>query len=111
MAHAYWQLPLVKDSQEMFSIQTWLPVYSLIRLLQGSADADNRFQTVTHKAFLEHVTALLQWLGDFLYAASESELMNSIKKFLFVCEDYGFTVHAEKTEMFVKRAKFCGRVI
>lgn len=49
MAHAYWQLPLSKDSQEILSIQTPLGVYSSNRMLQGSTDAGNHFQAVTQE--------------------------------------------------------------
>lgn len=112
MAHAYWQLPLAKDSQEMLSIQTPLVVYSSNRLLQGITDAGNHFQAVTQDALQGRVTNLLQWLDDFLiHAGKEGELLRELQQFFRVCEEYGFKVHAEKTHLFLKEARFCGRIV
>ncbi len=112
MAHAYWQLPLAPESQEMLSIQTPLGVYSSRRLLQGSTDAGNHFQAVTQDALQGRVDNLLQWLDDFLVLSrNETELLDSIQEFLTVCAEYGFKIHAEKTQFFLKNAKFCGRIL
>lgn len=112
MAHAYWQLPLAQDSQEMLSIQTPLGVYSSTRLLQGSTDAGNHFQAVTQELFQEKVPRLLQWLDDFLlHADSEQQLLDSVDQFLGICAEHGLKIHAEKTELFLREARFCGRVL
>jgi len=113
MAHAYWQCPLATESQEMMSIQTPIGVYSPTRLLQGSTDAGNHYQAVTHAIFQEELSGrLLQWLDDFLlHAKNEGELLNSLEKYFAVCARYGLKIHAEKSEFFTKLARFCGRII
>ena len=85
MAHAYWQVPIANDSQEMMSIQTPLGVYSSTRLLQGGTDAGNHYRAVTHSAFQEKVRRFLQWLDDFLiHAAKEDSLLDELESFFAV---------------------------
>jgi hypothetical protein len=38
---AFWQIALDKDSQELFSIQTPLGIYTPTRMMQGSQDASH----------------------------------------------------------------------
>lgn len=112
MAHAYWQLPLAKESQELMSIQTPLGVYSSTRLLQGSTDAGNHFQAVTADAFAELSENMLHWIDDFmLHAPSEEQLLKKIKRFLELSRKAGFKLHAKKCDLFLMQAKFCGRII
>lgn len=112
MAHAYCQLPLAPQSQEMLSIQTPIGVFTSRRLLQGSTDAGNHFQAVTQEAFQNRDDKMLQWIDDFLlHAPNENVLLDSIHEFLKVCREYGFKIHAEKTHFFLRKATFCGRAI
>ena len=112
MAHAYWQLPLSEDSQEILSIQTPLGVYSSNRVLQGSTDAGNHFQAVTQEKFTTLDDNKLQWMDDFLlHADSQHNLLDVFENFLKVCNHNGFKIHAKKTSPFLKQAKFCGRLI
>jgi len=64
MVHAYWQIPLHKDSQEAMSIQTPEGVFTPQRILQGSTDAGNHFQSVTSQAFMSLSESLLQWIDE-----------------------------------------------
>ena len=111
MAHAYWQLPLAEESKEIMSIQTPLGVFSSNRLLQGSTDAGNHFQSVTSEAFIEISDNLLQWMDDFMiHDRSEQELLNKIEYFFKVCKQYGFKININKTQLFSNEAEFCGRI-
>lgn len=65
MCHAYWQIPLHESSQEFMSIQIPLEGYSPRRILQGSMDAENYFQSVTSQVFSE-IKNVLQWIDYFL---------------------------------------------
>lgn len=112
MCHAYWQIPLDKNSQEMMSIQTPLGVYSPTRILQGSTDAGNHFQSVTSQIFSELSSNILQWLDDFLlHAQTEQQLMSITSKFFELCRASNLKIHAQKIEMFKKEAHFCGRIV
>ena len=112
-AHAYWQLALEEDSQEIHSIQTPIGVYTPTRILQGGTDSGNHYQAVTSEKFSQAgVHKILQWLDDFLiYSTDENELLEIIQKFFQVCSEFGFKVHAKKSKLFTKRVKFCGRIL
>jgi len=80
MCHAYWQVPLHKDSQEVMSIQTPVGVYTSTRILQGSTDAGNHFQATTSNVFRELNEKLIQWLDDFLaHARDEADLLRVLR--------------------------------
>jgi hypothetical protein len=53
LCHAYWQLALAVESQEIFSIQTPAGIYTPTRLIQGRTDTGNYFQGATQPLFLE----------------------------------------------------------
>ena len=112
MIHAYWQLPLHPNSQECMSIQTPLGVFTPTRVLHGSTDAGNHFQSATAQVFMELQEILAQWQDDFLInAAGEKRLLKLIQRFLELCARFGLKLHARKVDFFLKEAKFCGRVI
>jgi len=112
MCHAYWQIPLHPDSQEIMSIQTPLGVHTPTRILQGGTDAGNHFQSTISQVFAEMASHLLQWLDDFLmHAASETELLRRLGRFFEVCHDFGLKLHARKTHLFLREVNFCGRII
>lgn len=55
---------------------------------------------------------LLQWLDDFLlHGKSEAELLGNLRRFFELCKEYNLKLHAKKTEIFKRSAKFCGRII
>lgn len=112
LCHAYWQVPLHKDSQECMSIQTPLGVFTPRRVLQGSTDAGSHFQASTAKVF-ECVSAnMLQWLDDFLlHAKDEGTLIDILETYFARCREFGLKIHAEKTKLFLRETKFCGRII
>ena len=110
MNRAYWQIELDKDSREFMSIQTPIGVYNPTRMLQGCTDAVNHFQSVTSHLFQGISDALLQCLGDFLlHAKGEEDLLERIRKFFEICREYNLQLHAEKMDLFLTAARFCGR--
>ena len=79
--------------------------------MQGSTDAGNHFQSETSKEF-SFKPNLLPWLDDFLrHAANKEELLGLIDSFLGLCEKYNLKIHAEKIQVFLTSAEFCGRII
>ena len=55
---------------------------------------------------------VLQYLDDFLlHARDEQQLLSIIEEFLSICAKYNLKIGAEKTNMFLHEAKFCGRII
>ena len=112
MCHAYWQIPLHEDSRELMSIQTPIGVYTPTRILQGSTGAGNHFQSCTSQIFAELSQVMLQWLDDFLlHANSEGELLRILRRFFELCRQFNLKLHAEKLDVFLKSAKFCGRIV
>ena len=112
MNHAYWQIELDKHSREFMSIQTPIGVYTPTRMLQGCTDAVNHFQSVSSHLFQAISDALLQWLDDFLlHAKEEEDLLERIRKFFEICREYNLKLHAEKMDLFLTAARFCGRVV
>lgn len=86
-------------------------VYTPSRILQGSTDAGNHFQSVTSCIFAE-INKILQWLDDFLlHAKDEQELLKNLERFLYLCDKFGLKINAKKFQLFLKSAEFCGRII
>lgn len=112
MCHAYWQIPLDKDSQEVISIQTPLGVFSPKRILQGSTDAGNHFQSVSANVFAELSGNMLQWLDDFLFhASSEEKLLKILERFFELCAEANLKVHAKTISLFSHDVHFVGRIV
>jgi len=94
------------------SIQTPLGVYTPRRVLQGSTDAGNHFQSCTSQIFEDLIDCLLQWLDDFLiHAKTEEDLLKHVRQFFSQCRKFGLKVHAQKSHLFLRQAGFCGRMI
>lgn len=114
LCHAYWQIALATESQEIFSIQTPLGIYTPTRLKQGSTDAGNYFQGTTEPLFSQEPilqSKFLQWLDDFMmHTKTEEELLEALRTFFGVCRRYGLKIDALKTDVFGKEANFCGRI-
>lgn len=96
----------------MFYIQHPLVVYTPTRVIQGGSDSGNHFQAVTQEKFIDRVANILQWMDDFLiHAKTESEFLDQLEAFIRVCNDKGFKLDAEKTDLCLRQARFCGRLI
>jgi len=112
MVHAYWQIPLHPESQEAMSIQTPMGVYTPQRILQGSTDAGNHFQSTTSQIFTSMYEWLLQWVDDFLmHSRTEDEHVDNIGKFFTLCAEFGLKLHPGKLILFALEVAFCGRII
>lgn len=112
MVHAYWQIPLHLDSQECMSIQTPAGVFTPQRILQGSTDAGNHFQSVTSQIFIPISDFLLQWVDDFLlHSRDEDELVVHLEKFFKLCFDFNLKLHPGKVQLYEKSVTFCGRIL
>lgn len=58
------------------------------------------------------IEMFLQWIDDFLHhAASEEELLQSIGKFFSGCKEHGLNINPNKCRLFLKKDRFCGRII
>lgn len=111
MVHAYWQIPLHKDSQEAMSIQTPEGVFTPQRILQGSTDAGNHFQSVTSQAFMSLSESLLQWIDDFLmHSTTEDKHVDNLGIFFAICAQFNFKLHPGKLLLFAREVTFCGRI-
>lgn len=59
----------------------------------------------------EEARKLLQWLEDYiLHGKCKEKLLNEMKSFFEVCEEHGFKVQEKKRNLFLRSAKFCGRI-
>lgn len=96
----------------MMSIQTPIGIFSSKRLLQVGTDCWNHFQAVRQENYEGHVGIMLQRIEDFLFfGKDETYLIKSIPKFLCICKEIGVKLLAEKSNLFYRQVKFCGRII
>jgi hypothetical protein len=109
---AFWQIPLAEESRELFSVQTPLGTYTPTRMLQGSQDASNYFHGAVSPLFDELHLWLKSFLDDYLlHCRTEAELLRTLRQFLCICRRYRLKISPLKTEGFLRRATFCGRLI
>jgi hypothetical protein len=87
----YWQLPLAKESQELFSILTDEGMYTPSRVLMGGSDSVAFCQAAVQEIFAEHLyKGLMAWLDDVLgYEADEKKLLILLEKTLRICQRRG----------------------
>ena len=86
--------------------------YAPTRVPQGHQDASSYFQAVTYPLFEAIRAQVLQYLDDFLiHAKNEEQLLSIIEHFLAICSKYNLKIGAKKTNLFLKEARFCGRII
>jgi RNase H-like domain found in reverse transcriptase/Reverse transcriptase (RNA-dependent DNA polymerase)/Integrase zinc binding domain/Integrase core domain/Aspartyl protease len=109
---AFWQIPLARTSQELFSVQTPLGTYTPTRMLQGSQDASNYFHGVVSPLFDELHMWLKSFLDDYLlHCRTEAVLLRTLRQFFCICRRYRLKISPLKTECFLREATFCGRLI
>ena len=97
MLHAYWKLSLHPDSQECISIQTPLGLFTPTRVLEGSTDAGNHFESETAQVFMELQENIAQPQDDFIVRAMDEKQL---------CARFGLKLQAKKVNFFLKEAKF-----
>lgn len=94
------------------SIQTPARIFTPNRILQGSTDAGNHFQSVTSEVFVDQFDHLLQWLDEVLLnATEENNLINLLEKFFDHCRKFDFKLHTQKIEINRMSVHFCDRLI
>jgi hypothetical protein len=109
----YWQLPLHKDSQELFTFITHRGMYTPTRVPMGATDAVAYCQGVVEEIFGDLLgNGILAWLDDILgYAESEDALLELLDNVLARCEAYGLKLHAKKCDFFELEVKWCGKMV
>jgi hypothetical protein len=109
----YWQLPLHRDSQELFSIATDMGVYTPTRVLMGGSDSVAFCQAAVQEIFSDDLyQGLLAWLDDVLgYANDEDALFNLLDRTLATCQKRGLKLNPSKCEFFKREVRWCGRII
>lgn len=109
---SYWQMPLNQKSQEFHSVITPFGVFSPTRTLQGARNSAANFQSRVEPCFNSINERVKAWLDDFiLFTRSEQEHLETLDSFLRICGEVGLKVSPRKSKLFVKEAKWCGRVI
>ncbi|POM64291.1 LOW QUALITY PROTEIN: Putative retroelement [Phytophthora palmivora] len=102
----YWQLPLLKDSQEMFSIMTYRGIITPTRVLMGGMDAVAYCQHAVEEVFrsiLYH--GILAWLDDILgYASDPGNLLEILERVLAAGRSFGLKLHPGKCHSFLREA-------
>jgi len=112
LCHGYWQMPLDTDSQECQSFITPDGVFTPTRVLHGQTNATAHFQAAIQKVCLPLRDKLLQWIDDLLFhCKSASELLSVLRLFFSLCRQHHLKLHAKKCKLFLKRVKWCGRLI
>ena len=110
--HAFWQIPLHENSQEFLAFSTPAGTFAPTRVPQGHQDASSYFQAVTYPLFEKIRAQVLQYLDDFLlHAKDEAHLISVISEFLDICLKYNLKIGAEKTNLFLREARFSGKII
>ena len=108
----YWQCPLAKSCQELFSFCTHDKVYTPVRVIQGAKGAVMYFQrTMQHIFKKELYKSIIVWLDDLLlYAENIDKLYRSLRYVLEVCRNVGFKLAVKKCILFAKELKWCGKI-
>ncbi|GMF43964.1 unnamed protein product [Phytophthora fragariaefolia] len=106
----YWQLPLHKDSQEMFSIMTHRGIITPTRVLMGGTDAVAYCQHVDEEVC--STNPVPWWLDDILgYAADPVNLLEVLERVLAACRSFGLKIHPAKCHFFLREARWCGKIV
>ena len=114
LTSGYWQFPLAKECQEIFSYMTDKGVYTPTRVPQGAAGSVAYVQAAMCEILGEELLYIhaAPWIDDVLvWANTEKELITWIESLLKRCKSYGLKLHARKSQVFTLTAIWCGRVI
>lgn len=111
--NGYWQMPLEESSQEFHSFQTDTGVYTPTRVIQGCADGTQAFQAMMTEVLDGLIYDIcLVWLDDVVvFAPTISELWKRIRLVLERIREGNLHASATKTKLFMKEAKWCGKLI
>lgn len=109
---SYWQLALDRNSYDICEIATPQRVVVSKHELQGLINSKAHFQSSVEPLFQELRPWMKACLDDFnLHCRTEGELLDNLDRFLEICEVHGLFLSARKYELFIKKIKWCGRVV
>ncbi|POM76223.1 Hypothetical protein PHPALM_6568 [Phytophthora palmivora] len=93
----FWQMPLAKDSQEIFSFSTGGAVYSPTRVPRGAMDSALHFQTQMQDVFRDMLyESVFIWIDDIaLYAKDDYAYLDRLVAFLQVLREYNLKLNAK----------------
>jgi len=108
----FWIMPLAKDCQEMFSFMTDKGVFTPTRSIQGALNSASQFQARMYEIYKELLfESLIIWIDDLLgHAPSEGKWFQILARTLELAEKYDLKFNLDKCNLFLKEAKFCGKV-
>ena len=109
----YWQFPLAEDKQEIFSFMTHEGVFTPTRIIQGSKNGTNFFQSGLSECLRDLLyKGVLLWVDDVLvYGANETHLLDHLEQIFETFAARNIKCSAAKCHLFLKQAKWCGRII
>lgn len=108
----YWQLPLHEDSQHLHAFMTPDGVMQPTRTTQGGCNSAANFQACVEPCFSELRENLLAWLDDFaLHGRTETDVMNTIARFLAICRQHNLVISLPKSTFFATSIRWCGRIL
>ena len=109
----FWCMPVAEESQEMLSFMTDRGVYTPKRSVQGHINAASQFQARMCMMFDELLwDSLIIWIDDCLgHAPTIEKWYETLSKTLLIAEKYGLQFNIDRCDLFLTRAKFCGRIL
>ena len=114
LTSGYWQFPLDESCREVFSYMTDKGIYTPTRVPQGAAGSVAYVQaSMCHILGSELLyNHAVPWIDDILlWANSEDELIENMRKLLQRCRQFGLKLHAKKSQLYTLKATWCGRII
>ena len=108
----YWQCSLVEEAHEYFTFVTGDGLFTPTRVPQGVMNATSYFQGMMTKV-LGHLMgrACLIYVDDVkIIGRSLEELIGNLRTVLLRCMERGLFLAAHKLVLFVKEAKWCGKL-
>ena len=109
----YWQFPLDENSRDCQSIMTHEGVFTPTRMIQGSINSVNSFQSGMQEILGDLLyTICLLWIDDILvYANTIEELLENLRQIFTKLLAHGIRCSGKKCKLFLTSATWCGRVI
>ena len=114
LTSGYWQFPLDLSCREFFSYITDRGIFTPTRVPQGAAGSVAYVQASMCHILgdeLLYVNAI-PWIDDVLmWANSDKELVELLRKLFERCKSFGLKLHAKKSQLYTRSAIWCGRMI
>ncbi|MEM1369511.1 MAG: reverse transcriptase family protein, partial [Cyanobacteria bacterium P01_H01_bin.15] len=109
---SFWQAPLDPDSQAFYAFMAANGVVMPTRTPQGGCNSAANFQEKVEPCFIELRDHYKAWLDDFLiFAESEDQLLQILRRFFEICRTRRLIISLPKSEFFLTKAQWCGRII